>query len=350
MKSVAIIGANGYVGSYLTKALAAHYRVTALLRSRDSLCRPAHGVQYQTIAEPLQHFDIIINTSYALHKHKKICAMQNDDMIQLLQRISHEQTFIVHLSSLAVFGFGLDLEVRAEAVPTRNDYAYVYSKTDMENKLLATFGSERLAIIRLGNVWGPGNTSYTQPVIDSLLWGLPLMPEQPGMSNLTHIHNIVSYIKHLLSSNQHLTFHHLAEWSHMNWQQVIEEMAEILGATPCVLQQQPYYSRTISEELDHAFSKSIIEAIKTLRNGRFTAAYFPEEIITALLKQLAPLKKPKEPPQSGAVAIPETFIWVLNCKQSFTNAWVTGWIPPLKWSDALPELKEWMKQSGYIIS
>lgn len=348
MMNLAIIGANGYVGSRLNSALADSYHVTAITRGIDSLSRVVSGVQYKTASEDLPIFDVVINTAYALDKNHANCATANNEMIKLLYRICNKQTKIIHLSSLAVFGFGLDKVLKADAIATRNDYAYVFSKLDMENKLIKHFGNKRISIIRLGNVWGPGNTSYTQPVIDSLLWGLPIMPDKPGMCNLTHIDNIVSYVTHTLTSNQHLTFHHLAEFSSINWKQVIDDMAMIMGVKPVSLTQPSYYPLSFRDEVLHALRKKPLEAIKTLRNGRFTSAYFPERLFSKVLLKHAPMCYPKQP-QLGKYAIPDTFVWVLNCQKSFSNTRLTDWQPLISWEESLKPLAYWMKDSGYCI-
>jgi nucleoside-diphosphate-sugar epimerase len=348
MMNLAIIGANGYVGSRLTSALAHTYNVTAIRRGIDSLSRLVSGVKYKTVSEDLPIFDVVINTAYTLDKNHANCASANNEMIKLLNRICNKQTKIIHLSSLAVFGFALDKELKADAIATRNDYTYVFSKLDMENKLIKHFGNKRVSIIRLGNVWGPGNTSYTQPVIDSLLWELPLLPDKPGMCNLTHIDNIVSYITHSISCTQHLTFHHLAEWSGITWKQVIDDMAKIMGVKPVSLMKQAYYPLSFRDEVLYAFGKKTLEAIKTLRSGRFTSAYFPERLFNKVLLKHAPMRYPKQP-QLGNYAIPDTFIWILNCKQSFTNVWLANWQPLLSWEQSLKPLTYWMKESGYCI-
>lgn len=348
MMKLAIIGANGYVGSRLTSALAETYNVTAITRGIDSLSRAVSGVHYKTASEDLPIFDVVINTSYALDKNHANCALANNEMIKLLNRICNKQTKIIHLSSLAVFGFGLDKELKADAIATRNDYVYVFSKLDMENKLITHFSNKRVSIIRLGNVWGPGNASYTQPVIDSLLWELPLLPDKPGMCNLTHIDNIVSYITHTISCTQHLTFHHLAEWSDINWKQVIDDMARIMGVKPVPLIQPPCYPLSFRDEVLYAFKKKPLEAIKTLRSGRFTSAYFPERLFSKILLKFTSLRYPKQP-QPGDYAIPDTFIWVLNCQKAFTNTRLANWQPPISWEESLKTLAYWMKESGYCI-
>lgn len=349
MKTIAIIGANGYVGQHLTKALALHYKVSALYRGYAILTPPVNGVTYMPLADCNHTFDIVINTAYNLSDTPQKIANDNKALLALIQKLSNQHTQIIHLSSIAVFGFGLDKPIQPTALKTGPDYNYVFSKVHMENQLLRAFPAKQLAIIRLGNVWGAANNSWTQPIADAITWSLPVLSPQISYSNITFIDNISAYVQYIIENEKQQLFHHLAEFSDISWQEVIAEVSTCLGKVPIPIKEVAFYPKSISEEIDDAFSGNLLTSIKKLKAGRFTASYFPQHLFVFIQQQLAKRKgntshnKPLPPYQTDA-----TFYWVLTCNKKFELHVLAGWEAPHSWEACMHQTKQWLQHAGYI--
>ncbi|MES2727252.1 MAG: NAD(P)-dependent oxidoreductase [Bacteroidota bacterium] len=349
MKTIAIIGANGYVGQHLVKALAPHYQVTALYRGAAILTPPIDGVDYMPLADCKNTFDVVINTAYNLSDTQQKIATDNSALLTLIQKLSNTHTQIIHLSSIAVFGFGLDKPIKPTAIKPGPDYNYVFSKVDMENKLVKAFPAQQLSIIRLGNVWGAGNNSWTQPIADAITWSLPVLSHEKSYSNITFIDNISAYVQYIIENEKQQLFHHLAEFNNISWQQVIEEVSTCLDKVPIPIKEVSFYPKSISEELDNVFSGNLLTSIKKLKTGRFTASYFPQRLFVFMQQQLAKRKggtnhnKPLPPYQTDA-----TFYWVLTTNKKFELQVLAGWEAPHSWETCMQQTKHWLQLAGYI--
>ncbi|MES2778986.1 MAG: NAD(P)-dependent oxidoreductase [Bacteroidota bacterium] len=345
MKTVAIIGASGYVGNHLVKALAPLFQVIALTRNDNPIVREVSGVEYLSISKCTRTFDIIINTSFSSAKEPKLFEQENLHMLKVIQSLSLPHSHIVHLSSLAVFGFALDRDIQPTSLPNRADYPYVRSKLHMENLLLQQFSTKSLSIVRLGNIWGPANQSWTQPVTDAIVWGLPVLSKHHTCSNLTYVHNITSYLLHIIQSEQHQTFHHLAEHHNISWQQVIDEIGLHLQLKPQPIDTIPFYPLTITDEVSHAVWQGPVNMMRMLKSGRFTSTKFPASILSlsVWLKSLSDKTSfPLPPHQTDPV-----FYWVLTTQKPFTNHLLKDWQPPYTWEQASKQTLLWLDEAGY---
>ncbi|MES2558815.1 MAG: NAD(P)-dependent oxidoreductase [Bacteroidota bacterium] len=347
MKTIAIIGASGYVGSHLVKVLSQTGKVTAINRSPESIYKKIAGVDYIGINQINGQFDIIINTSFSADKEPQQFEQENVAMLKHIQQMSAPHTHIIHLSSLAVFGFGLDIPVQPVALPNRTDYPYVSSKLHMENVLLEQFPNKQLSIVRLGNVWGPANQSWTQPVADALVWGMPVLHATPSFSNLTFIHNITSYIQFIIQSETQQTFHHLAEHNNITWQQVITELSDHFQYIPQPIETVPFYPKSLAEEVNHAIMLGPVKMLRALKSGRFTASGFPSFLLKALVSVKSIVAQnttnnPLPPYETDPV-----FHWVLSASKPFTNCLLEGWTPPYNWEQTSKQTLNWLDEAGY---
>jgi nucleoside-diphosphate-sugar epimerase len=348
MKRIGIIGASGYIGKHLIGTFASRYAVTALQRNVHAMMPEANNISIISIDDTDQTFDIIINTSYNLSNDIQKVFEQNETVLKTIQRVSHPDTKIIHLSSLAVFGFGLDKPIEATPQPLKNDYVYVMSKVHMENCLFHSIPHGQLSIIRLGNVWGPANNSWTQPVADALQWGLPVYPPASGYSNITYIHHICDYIEYLIDHSEHQVFHHLAEFSAISWQQVVREMSHQLTVEPKPIQSVPFYAKNIWGDVKNSLQPAIKTALKNLRDGRFSSFYFPRTLVGLFQRglkkgiQTAPFRPTPYNPDP-------TFYWILTAKTEFASQTLPGWKPAYSWEDVNKHVFTWMQKAGYTI-
>jgi nucleoside-diphosphate-sugar epimerase len=347
MKTVAIIGASGYVGNQLVRKLAPLFKVTALNRRVDSICKKVEGVTYSGIDSNKETFDVIINTAYSAAKQPKQFERENEELLKQMLQLAKPHTQIIQLSSLAVFGFGLDIPMLPAALPYRKDYPYVSSKLHMEHLLLQEFDQNQLAIVRLGNVWGPANQSWTQPVTDAILWGLPVLGSHTASSNLTFIHNVTSYIHYLIQSNLRQTFHHLAEHNQITWQQVIGELAAHLHLQPQPIATVPFYPKSMLSEMSHACKQGPVNMLRELKSGRYTATLFPEFVSKILVGLKSAVAKNNDHTSLPAYQIDPGFYWILTANKPFPNHILAGWHPPYDWNQTSLQTLAWLREAGY---
>lgn len=345
---IAIIGANGYVGAHLLDKLAGKTNVFGIVHSPNSVFKKSEGVTYHPFNENYSGtFDIIINTAYAAGKSIDACIKQNQLMLQYIKKHAHPTTKIIHLSSLAVFGIAIDRTIIPEPIPDRMDEVYVYSKLHMENLLLQHIPSQQLQILRIGNVWGPGNTSWTQPLIDGILFELPIRFEGQTFSNTTYIHNLTDYITHLINHDERRLIHHVAELSHISWQEWIEPLEHLLQSKANVFNQKPEYPSTLLQQLRLADKSNPRAFLKSLKNGRFTSYYFSR--LVEVLGAYRGKKSYHIPFYSTDHFIQQDAQSVWSCTTEFKSVLVNNWTPPFGKEAVLEELKKWMKDSGYLI-
>lgn len=347
MKTLAIIGASGYIGSHLVKAFASSYTVTAINRGADNISKKVSGVEYIGTDQHNRTYDIVINTAYSTANNPELFIKDNLQLLKVIQQLSDPHTHVIHLSTLAVFGFGLDIPVQPIALADRSDYPYVSSKLNMENLLLQQVSHTQLSIIRLGNVWGPANQSWTQPVTDAIVWGMPVLSKQTTFSNLTFIHNITSYILYVIESEMQQPFHHLAEHNTITWQQVIEEISSFLKLKPQPIETIPFYPRSVGEEVNHAVMLGPVNMLRFLKSGRFTSTKFPKKILKVLVSLKSKLSKGTSKNSLPPYQTDPVFYWVLSADKPFRNDVLKGWKPPYDWKETSKKTLTWLEEAGY---
>lgn len=351
MKKIAIIGANGYVGNHLLQLLAKSYEVYGIVHSELSIYKPVAGISYFTPSDiPDITFDVIINTAYSASPDIIKCRKDNIAMLELIRAHMDERTNLIHLSTLAVFGILLDLPIAAQPLPDRIDYPYVVSKLDMENRLLEQIPHRQLQIIRIGNIWGAANASWTQRIADAVTFGTPVKYTHKAFSNITYIHNLTDYIGFLVSTEKpSLLFHHMAELSSTSWQYIIDEIGEELGISPVTFDTIPQYPAGIYEQLNMPGNINPLDMYRNLKHGRFTSFGMTQLIrkFPGLFSRPSFLRKNKNSDR-GQYHIPADFLWILSCQKEFRPVLNTGWKPPFTAEEAMINVKDWMKQAGYL--
>ncbi len=352
MKKVAIIGANGYVGEHLTKLLALQHDVTGIVRNECSIFKPVTGVHYCNYLNlPTTDFDIIINTAYSRSADKSRCQQENEQMLALIKKLMVKSTQLIHLSTLAVFGVNLDIAQSSRPIPNRTDFPYVMSKLHMENLLLSRLNPHQLQILRIGNVWGDANNSWTQPIVDAILYGIPVKHIGNNYSNLTFIHNLTHYISHLINNNTHMLFHHVAELGHISWAYFIDQIAAQLNVEPVLFYDIPFYPKTLQDELAFACGYNPLQTIRNLKAGRFTAITTKKLLATPIFKLLTklPIHKNKHKITTEPFIVSNDFYWVLGCQTLFKPIVCEKWSNPFDEKDAATNINGWLNTSGYVL-
>ncbi len=349
---IAVIGANGYVGSFLMEALKEHTQLFGIVHSASSVFKKLPNANYYTVNETHDEvFDIVVNTAYSNGRTLEQCRLQNEELLAYLKKHTHQYTKIIHLSSLAVFGINLDKPIVAQPISNRIDEVYVYSKLHMENLLLSHFASHQLQLLRIGNIWGPANSSWTQPLADAVLYHLPVKYTGKTYSNTTFIHNLIDYLIYVMKSNNHLLIHHVAEFSDIGWNQWILWLEEAINSKAETFSEAPFYPTSLYEQLSQTRFHTLREFLISLKNGRFTACYMHK--LMHFASQIKGRKKStsyKLPVYHVEDMIQTDILCVLSCSTPFTPVMLAGWQAPYSPDQAFESIKSWLRKAGYIRS
>ncbi len=352
MTTIAIIGAAGFLGTHVVDALLKRgHNITAVTRQNGEIMlgdKPFKLLNYTEISAVKEKYEVIINLAYATSTTKKLIDKENADIVQLIKNLSTKNSKIIHTSTLAVFGFALEREMKPEAVKNQADYPYIVSKIRMENLLLQTFKVQDISILRLGNIWGPASEGWTVKIADNLLYQKPVAADSFGFSNITDVHNAADYIKFLAEDiNNTQTFHHLAELGHINWQFWVNAIADVLHEKPVITGIAiPYHNNITSDltVLKRFFSPSplLFSALET----RFLSFYL-RNFIAGLPRSV---KKPFNTlPEINDAGNDFVFLTVMSGKKQFTNHINPLWKPPVNEEESLRCVIEWMKSAGYLL-
>jgi nucleoside-diphosphate-sugar epimerase len=350
-KKIAVIGAAGYVGRYVMNRLShTNAELWAILRHQNTFLIPfAHQVQIKSVAEITSSCkaDIVINLAYSIAPDENTFRKENNQLIDIIAQLSHTATHIIHISTLAVFGFQLDKKQVLDLPPSERDYPYVQSKSEMEHLLFKRFPAHHIDIIRPGNVWGPGSPSWTIPVLDALVYDRPILSYTSSYSNITDVNNLADYIGHICEHTSDCSFHHIAELGHIPWKEWIDPLARLVKTNPVLLPDAPPYFVHTFEELRSCISVNPIQTLMTASRSRYwqQPARKAVAMIPPSLKRLRNQEEKPSVYRTGAV-----FHWIMEAKVLFAHHSDPRWSPPVTYVESLKSVEHYMSESGYLLN
>lgn len=357
MRDVLVIGGAGYVGQYLCQHLAAHgWSVVALTRPGTGFLLDRLGVTTLTEAAARgRRFSTVINLAYPNKTSPILGAGENRQIAKLVESLVEPDGTLVQFSTLAVFGFGLELPIRAQLVPPHRDVDYVTSKIEMERRLSHNLPGARLEILRLGNVWGPGSPNWVSGLVECLRGGRPLLVDgTTGPSNVTDVANISDYVDTILRApgSEGVRVHHLAEFSQHPWGEFIHCLAKATGTKPVSVPSLPGRAQTALEEARAAATQiplgTIARSLLSGRHwgtwGRGLIAHLPSSVIQKLKQAKG---RPSYAPVADLSEEDLNLLTVLSCPREFRSETLPGWRPPINFTASLERVREWMCRAGY---
>lgn len=358
MTKLVIIGAAGYVGSELVQRLTNKgFDVTAITNANGKILLKKYNIPIflQDNYSSLGKFDTVINLAYPKRITPSQDKNENKKIVTMINHFTHRESRIIHISTQAVFGYGLEHTILANQVKNRYDFAYVSSKIFIENLLIDRFKKNKIDILRLGNVWGPASPIWTANLINRLSFGDVIgISGEDGYSNTTDVKNVASYIEHLISEEQngHLIFHHLAEFGEINWSYWINLISKKIGINPIYIKYTPERPMTITKEVFDSLSEiSPIKLAKKLSRKQFSGSFIrsilaklPTDFVANLERKS--IKKDFSP-DYNEMGIADSFLKMMSCKKRFEMVVSEKWKPEVDINKSWLAIEDWIDKSGF---
>lgn len=358
-KKIVIIGAAGYVGIELVTQLQEYkdYDLFAYTRDNGSFLLEDKKITHLTANDVAAHapYDVVVNLAYPTVSQPTLFPAVNKSILETIKSITNNQTRIIHVSTQAVFGFGMDKPIKNTFIKNRRDFAYVEAKLSMENMIKDTFPSNDIAVIRLGNVWGPGSGTWTGAVADKLLFGRYVaVKDKDGFANITDVKNVASYIIHIIKANNFNGKHvyHLAEFSNIKWSRIIQLMADELHVEPVYTTLDPDYPLSLKDDLSKVMKMpSVGDTYRELVWGRLSGSYLRSLVRLLGKDKFNKLKKTEVRSfiQTEQLSKAElTHLKVVSSDIEFKSTLMEDWQPLVDFDQSWQLVKEWMQYAGYL--
>jgi nucleoside-diphosphate-sugar epimerase len=357
---IVVIGAAGYVGQEVVRRLiSVGLPVAVATRPNSAFLLERLGAELIPVdsVDGRRTFRRVINLAYPNGWPVYRRGRENRQIADLVENLAAPGARVLHVSSLAVFGFELDQPIMPGPIPVGHDFEYVESKRWIEHRLAARLEDRELHIVRLGNVWGPASPNWVVGLVECLRAGQPLLINgQTGASNLTDVANVADYLSHLMTipcSGPALRFHHLAEFSAHPWSVPIKFLADELGLEIKSIPKLPEAeAANLGEDLRQALHVLLAGSLNGFRNfkesrlGGSHVRRVLENLPDGLLEQLKRLKGSAagEPAQPVSDA---NLLRVLNPRQEFKSVTLAGWTPPVTLTESMDRVSRWLSQAGY---
>ncbi|WP_259067297.1 NAD-dependent epimerase/dehydratase family protein [Mucilaginibacter sp. X4EP1] len=358
-KKVVIIGAAGYVGMELVtqlQPLSGQYDLYAFTRDNGSFLLEGKKITHLTASDVAAHapFDVIVNLAYPTTAKPTSFPEVNKGILKTIRSLAGSGSKIIHVSTQAVFGFGMDKEVTAGFLKNRRDFPYIEAKLSMENSIKNEFPENDLLIIRLGNVWGPGSGTWTGALANKLLFGQYVATEgKDGYSNITDVKNVASYIIHLIQKDNLKGKHiyHLAEFSDVRWSRIIKLMATELNVEPVYARVSTNYPLTLKDDVTKVLKfPSVGNVYRELVWGRISGSYLRSLIRFLGASKFQKIKKTETRPLPETQVLSKgelTHLDVLSSDKQFKSILEEDWKPAVDFEQSWQIVKNWMKDVGY---
>lgn len=361
MAHIAVIGGAGYLGIELVKQLRKkNHDVKAVTHSNGRFLLGGTGAII-VAPEDIGHIkpvDIVINLAYpnsgSIHRYPEL----NRSILKQIKTIAGNQAKIIHTSTQAVFGFGMEYKQVAGPVPFHRDYLYIETKIFLERLLCKYFYGRDLQIVRLGNIWGPASAGWTAPLANRILFMRPVSIDGiDGYSNITDVANAASYLVHLCEkpTEKRTAFHHLAELGEIRWSYWIERISRLLGTKPVAYRGLLPYPDTVSGELRSIYgSFSFGKLYKAVMSGRFAGSLGRRCMRMVPKRTFEKVKKSSAGKDFSFGQVladdDQPFLKIMSAEKLFKNNVDKEWRAPIDLDSSGLRVEKWLKEVGFVRS
>jgi nucleoside-diphosphate-sugar epimerase len=357
MARIAIVGAAGYVGQELCRQMkAAGHDVVGIARANGGFILDRLGVAHELPqqAQRVGNVDAVVNLAYPKSPSGFDYPDANREILATLRTLAGAGARVVHASSLAVFGYTLEIEPVPAPLPVRRDYSYIESKLELERLLPRAFPRRDLQIVRLGNIWGPGSPTWTAALADRLLFGEAVgISGVDGYSNATDVSNAASYLAHLAvrPGPRRAEFHHLAEFADVRWSFWLKRLASALKVEAVTAPHAPAWLAGFWEELSALQPvRSPLSMARDIMRGRYVASWAGSILRRLPITLLERLERAAHLRSSGAAASgaeDAAFLSILGTQRQFVPRIDPDWSAPCDAEASWRGVEAWLRYAGY---
>lgn len=358
MKRIAIIGAAGYVGMELARQLyGSKYEVNAIVRENGRMLLAGLGFNLisPTDLSAVGKVDLVVNLAYPTTGAPHQYPVRNKEILETIRSLMGPASRLIHVSTQAVFGFGLERLIEVGPVTTVRDYAYIEAKIELENLILREFNKQSVQIVRLGNVWGPGSGAWTVPMVNKVLFGEPVgVLGLDGFCNATDVANVASYLTHLIAKDNlgGTMFFHLAEMSNYRWSDWIKRIETILGQDAVYETHLPFYAANLIQDVKKAVMPVMPGPLyRKLVWGRYSGSWLRSLVRVIGDNYFSKIKdrSAKTIPSGYSLGTSdEMFLTIVTAQNRFETSVLNDWIPPVDFEESWLRIENWMKSAGYF--
>lgn len=360
MPKIAIIGAAGYVGLNLSKILKEEgNEVVGIAHSNGKFLLAPYGIQCEEPEdiEKVKDVEVVINLAYPTAAEPLKNRKKNSDILSMIKHFAEQNARVLHISSQAVFGFDFDYPIVCGPIKYRQDHTYIEAKIQLENFLEDTFGGKReLHIVRLGNVWGAGSSTWTTPIVNKVYLGEPVgVRGKDGYSNVTEVRNVASYLSFLIKNSygDTVTYHHLAEMSNLKWSHWLSLIADTLHREPVYVDDfSPASGRLWTEIKRQARVLSPVAVVKGLTHERYAGALLRAIFTRTPNFLVQPMRRKNRPPSFMPMYPGRTddqmFLGLMSAGTRFESVVNPNWRPAVDEKESWSSILKWIEYAGYL--
>jgi nucleoside-diphosphate-sugar epimerase len=363
MLKVAVVGANGFIGSRVVEMFHLEQmaevrpvvrRISAMARlSRFDLdCRIADGFDREALATAFDGCDIVL---HAIAGDPDVILGTLSPVYTAAQQAGVRR--IVYLSSACVHGQAPAAgTTEASPLSDRQSIQYNNAKVRAERLLLRlrAAGEVEVVLLRPGIVFGP-RSSWISNFADALIAGEAyLIDRGQGICNSIYVDNLVHAIRlAMTAASADREAFLLGDGECVTWADLYRPIAAALGLS---LEAVPDATRSMS--LTPAFrvrfnawrQAKITRVLSPILPVRFKRAV--GAVCVAFSEQLAASQSPWETPSTPEVAVTVEMAQLYRCQTKLPFEKATGvldYVPTVSFEEGCCRTVAWMEFAGYDI-
>jgi nucleoside-diphosphate-sugar epimerase len=319
--TVAVTGAGGFIGNRVCRALRARgARVVGIdvnpatakrVVAAGAEFRAADTTESKTIADALRDATLVVHTAAivsdwgSMREFERVNVGGTKNVLDGAEAAGASR--VVHISSVVVWGYRFTRDVSEDEPYHPCGIPYIDTKIASEQIAL----SRGAAVIRPGDVYGPGSVPWTIRPVELLKRGLMILPYKGlGLMTTVYIDDLVDCILRAL------TYRPAAGQGFTAWDGDAVTAAEFFG----------YYARMLGGR-----------PIRTAPTWLMKGIALPSELVARLTGR---------PPQVSRNAI--EFVSRRAVYPNLRARQVLGWEPEVSLDEGMRRTEEWLRAEGLL--